>query len=229
MGSDRVAAVGRAIGEPSRAAILLALQSGRPRSAGELAALVGLAPSSTSRHLATLVDAGLIEVDPSGRHRYFRLASPEIVELLNLIDVMRVSGSPPTPPRRPARITEARTCYDHLAGSLGVSIFEWMTGSGKLDPPDDDGPRLTAAGHAFLQGLDIDTEGLGRQPRPLVRSCLDLEQRRHHLGGGAGAALLRTMMSRGWLARRGNSRLVSVTHSGEAALARHFGSMSDGF
>lgn len=227
MRSDRVAAVGRALGDHARAAILTALASGRPRSAGELATMTGLARSTTSRHLAVLVDAGMIEVEPVGRHRFYRLTSSQIAELLNLIDAMELPE--PGTARRPRqrRLVDARTCYDHLAGSLGVAIYEWLMTTGRLDPPDEEGPRLTASGHAFLRELDIDTEVLGRQPRPLVRACLDWEHRRHHLGGGAGAALLRTMISRGWLARERSGRAVAVTHSGEAALARHFGSVSE--
>lgn len=223
MRSDRLAAVGRALGDPSRAAILTALASGRPRSAGELAAVAGLARSTTSRHLAVLVDAGMIEVDPSGRHRFFRLKSPEIAELLNLIDVMHLPEPSTTRRRRSSTLVEARTCYDHLAGSLGVAIYEWMLATQKIDPPDEHGPRLTATGHTFLRQLGVDTAELGAQPRPLARACLDWEQRRHHLGGGTGAALLLTMLTRGWLERSTTSRAVTVTPAGEAALDRYFG------
>ncbi len=185
--------------------------------------MVGLARSTTSRHLAVLVESGMIEVEPSGRHRFFRLASPEITELLNLIDLMRLPESVEVRRRRTPSLIDARTCYDHLAGSLGVAIYEWMLATEKLEPPDDEGPRLTATGHTFLQQLGLDTADLGLQPRPLVRACLDWQHRRHHLGGGAGAAMLATMLSQRWLAQRGSSRAVTVTHTGQAALDRHFG------
>ncbi len=222
MQSAQLASLGRAIGDPARAEILTVLAAGRPRSAGELAAIVGLARSTTSRHLSLLLDAGLVAVDPSGRHRFFRLRSAEASELLNLVAMMDLPKSPTIGRRRRDQILTARTCYDHLAGGLGVAIFGSMTERGLLDPPDDEGPRLTAVGHAFLRNLGVDTEQLGLQPRPLTRACLDWEQRTHHLGGGAGAALLRVMLAKRWLRRDGASRAVAVTPAGASALSREF-------
>lgn len=221
MRSQRISALGKALSDPNRAEILCVLHSGRARTAGELAAHVGLAPSTTSRHLAELVDRGLVVVEPSGRHRYFRLRSHEISDLLGVIDTMDLPHPSAAVSRRNTGIAVARTCYDHAAGALGVGIFRSMTRDGLLDLTDD-GPRLTALGHARLRSLGVDTQHLGTLRRPLVRACLDWEQQTHHLGGSAAGALLRAMLERGWLARRGEARILTVTDLGARNLDQHF-------
>jgi len=221
MRSVRISALGKALADPSRAEVLCVLSTGNPRTAGQLAAYVGLAPSTTSRHLGVLVDAGLLSVEASGRHRYFRIRSPEVAELLGTIDVMDLPTPSPTASFRSTDITIARTCYDHLAGDVGVGLFEAMVSSDLIET--DGAPRLTGRGHAALRELGIDTEALGSLRRPLVRGCLDWERQTQHLGGAIGGALFATMLNQRWLERRPDRRVVAITPFGERSLRDRFG------
>ncbi len=222
MRSVQISALGRAIADPNRAEVLCVLEGRSPRTAGQLAAHLGLAPSTTSRHLSELVDAGLVEFDAAGRHRYYRLRSHEVSDLLRTIDAMDLPARSVIRTRRGNEITTARTCYDHLAGDIGVRVFQSMIAKGWIEAPTDQPPRLTATGHARLRALGIDTEWLGAQRRPLVRGCLDWEQRTRHTGGGLGSALLSVMLREKWLTRGRDDRVVAVTPFGVRQLSDHF-------
>ena len=222
MSEARISTIGKALGDPNRARILTLLVTGKPHTAGELAASVGLAASTTSRHLSILVDAGLVRADAAGRYRYFTVTSPDVALLLSHIDTMALPREPVSRAPGPVPIAVARTCYDHLAGELAVQIFQAMTTTGLIEQPDGGGPRLTGQGHAKLRALGIDTEQLGGQPRPLIRPCLDWQRQTHHLGGAAGAALLDTMVDNRWVVRRSDQRAVEVTDLGARRLRAHF-------
>lgn len=211
------------VGDPARATMLNALMDGRALTAGELAAIAGIAPQTASGHLARLSAAGLLAMERQGRHRYHRLANPAVARMLEAI--MRVAGAAP-PPARPRRIgpadaalRAARTCYDHLAGRLGVAIAESMVARGQLELAGDGG-AVTPAGAAFLQGLGIAPDG---SRRVFCRPCLDWSERRHHLAGGLGAALCTRCFELGWVKRVPQSRAVLVTRAGEAGLRQAFG------
>ncbi|MBU8539061.1 ArsR/SmtB family transcription factor [Falsiroseomonas tokyonensis] len=212
------------VGDPARAAMLNALMDGRALTAGELAGVAGITAQTASGHLARLAAAGLLAMERQGRHRYHRLATPAVARMLEAI--MTVAGSAP-PPARPRRIgpadaamRNARTCYDHLAGRLGVAIADAMAARGQVELATDGG-AVTAAGEAFLQSLGISPQAGTR--RAFCKPCLDWSERRHHLAGGLGAALCTRCFELGWVKRVPASRTVLVTRAGEAGLRQAFG------
>ncbi|MGV9313278.1 ArsR/SmtB family transcription factor [Streptomyces sp. NPDC003691] len=218
-----LAAVASLLADPTRAAICLALLDGRSWSAGELARYTGVAPSTATGHLHLLVASGLLAEQRQGRHRYVALADPAVAELVESLAAF-APPSPPVAPRslRAARATKAlargRTCYDHLAGELGIGITDALTGRGLLD--DRGGLALTPDGRAFLTDLGI---VLPVTRRPAVRSCLDLTERRPHLAGAVGAALCSHAFDEGWITRIDSTRAVAVTEAGAREFRRHFG------
>jgi DNA-binding transcriptional ArsR family regulator len=214
-----LANVGWAVGDPSRASILAALMSGQALTAGELAREAGVTPSTASSHLAILSERAFIEPLRQGRHRYYRLASAEVAGLLE-----RMSAFAPAPPRgrgaAPAALRIARTCYDHLAGELGVRVFDAMVADGRL-MVSHGGVALSAQGRAFLAELGIDA-GADEGPALDCRPCLDFTERRPHLAGRAAAALLTVLTDRRWLAPGPVRRSLRLTPVGAAVFDRHF-------
>jgi DNA-binding transcriptional ArsR family regulator len=212
------------LADGTRATFCMALLDGRAWTAGELARYAGVAASTASEHLTLLVAGGLLAEEHQGRHRYVRLATPRVAELIEEMSVYADAGSP-TPPTslRGAVASEAmaraRTCYDHLAGRLGVRVTDAMTARGFLGTAD--GFVLTAEGREWLESEVGATLGGGR--RPVVRACLDWTERRPHLAGAAGAALCRRLHERGWVVRIGSQRAVRVTPDGESGLRELLG------
>ena len=221
-----MAEVAALLGDPGRANMLEALMDGRALTASELAAAAGVAPSTASGHLAKLVEARLLAPAAQGRHRYFRLASPEVARMLEA--VMVVAGGAAVAPRRRATpsiapaLREARTCYDHLAGRLGVALADALAQRGAvvLTP---DGGEVTPAGRAFLEGLGVDVAAHKGTRRALCRPCLDWSERRSHIAGALGAALLERTLELGWIRRAPDGRAVTVTPHGRLALGERFG------
>jgi len=217
-----LADVAALIADPSRAAMLLTLMDGRALTGSELALAAGVGLPTASAHLSRLGDAGLVAGERQGRHRYFRLAGPEVAEAIEALLVL--SGPAGTAPIRTgphdAQLRQARVCYDHLAGVQGVALLDGLRGRGFVEGDDD--LRLTGAGHLAFVELGIDVEALGRGRRPVCRACLDWSERRSHLGGALGAAILDRILAEGW-ARRGQGRALAITPSGAAALADRFG------
>jgi DNA-binding transcriptional ArsR family regulator len=211
-----IAEIAALAGDPARANILTALLDGRAMTATELAYAARVTPQTTSAHLGKLVEAGLITATPSGRHRYFRLASPKVAQMLESIVAVAGDSRPRFRPlsRQAAQLRAARVCYDHLAGQLGVRIADAMIARGYL-VLEDDGGRLTDAGARFMWDLGIDLRVTGKGRRHLCRACLDWTERRPHIGGAIGAALAERWLALGWLTRAKDSRAVSVTPVGE--------------
>ena len=211
------------IGDHARAEVLTALMADRALTATELAGMAGVTKQTISAHLSKLVDAGLVAVESQGRHRYFRLADRDVAHLLeSLMGVAFRTGAVRTvaSPREPA-LRKARVCYDHLAGEVGVGIYESLLRTRAL-VEGADGLRLTAAGERWFAKLSIDTQALANQKRAYCRACLDWSERRHHLAGALGAALLARFIDLGWAKRARDSRLVLVTPDGERELRRLF-------
>ncbi|HTZ35613.1 MAG TPA: winged helix-turn-helix domain-containing protein [Stellaceae bacterium] len=211
-----IAEIAALAGDPARANILTALLDGRAMTASELAYAARVTPQTASAHLAKLSEAGLITATPSGRHRYFRLASPKVAQMLESIVAVAGENRPRFRPlsRQAAALRDARVCYDHLAGRLGVAIADAMAARGYL-VLEDDGGRFTEAGARFLWELGIDLRVAGKGRRHLCRACLDWTERRPHIGGAIGAALAERWLALGWLSRHKDSRAVSVTPVGE--------------
>lgn len=225
--SNRIAEVASVIGEPARAAMLTVLMDGRALTAAELAGVAGITPQTASTHLARLIGAELVTVEKQGRNRYHRLAGPAVAWLLeNLMqhtagDVAR-QCVPRAGPRDEA-MRRARTCYDHLAGRLGVAITDALVAQGHVEI-DDEAGLITEGGAAFFARIGIALpEASRRLTRPLCRPCLDWSERRPHLAGRLGAAICTHGFDAGWLRRINGTRAVSVTPKGQAAMAKIFG------
>lgn len=219
-----MAEVAAAIGDTARATILAVLVDGRAHTAGELAWQAGVSPQTTSGHLAKLGAVRLIAAERQGRHRYFRLASPEVAHAIEALMAVVAAGPirhRPTGPRDEA-MRDARTCYDHLAGRLGVALSDALIGLGYV-VLDDGAGAVTEPGAAFLRDFGIDLGSPSRSSRPLCRACLDWSERRPHLAGRLGAALCTRCEELGWIERMKDSRAVTVTERGRAGLAERFG------
>ena len=216
----RIAAL---IGDPTRTEVLTALMGGKALTATELADIAGVTKQTISAHLAKLVDAHLTTVESQGRHRYFRLADDDVAQLLeSLMGVAYRTGSVRlrTSPRDPA-MRKARVCYDHLAGELSVQIYERLIQHGAL-ALEADGIALTNEGRRFFKDHGIDTVLLRTRRRAFCRSCLDWSERRHHLAGALGAAILDHALAQRWCKRENDSRVVSFGHAGELAIRKMF-------
>ena len=219
-----IAGIAALIGERARADILTALIAGPALTATELAAEAGVTKQTASAHLGKLLEARLVTVENQGRHRYFRLADRDVAQLLEvLMGVAFRAGAVRlrTSPREPA-LRKARVCYDHLAGELGVLVYDSLLRRQLLRPAGRD-VELSARGERFFGDLGIDLETLARRRRPLCRACLDWSARRHHLAGALGAALLGRFVALGWARLARGSRVVTFSIPGELALRERFG------
>lgn len=221
-GAD-LASVARLIGDETRAVFCLALLDGRAWTATELARLAGVAPSTATEHLNALVAGNLLAEQRQGRHRYVRLADQQVAQLVE--DLAALAPDRVARPRslsaanRGRALAHARTCYDHLAGVVGVAIADAMTERGLLDWAH--GLRLTGAGESWLAEFGIEVPAGTR--RPAVRPCLDWTERRPHLAGAVGAAICRHAFDSGWITRVGATRAVTVTDLGRDALRSELG------
>ncbi|MEW2133541.1 winged helix-turn-helix domain-containing protein [Streptomyces sp. NPDC005435] len=211
-----LAALAALIADETRAACLLALLDGRAWTAGELARHAGVAASTLSEHLGKLVAGGLLAEERQGRHRYVRLAGPEVAQLIEDLTARLPADAVGQRPRTlressaGAAMARGRTCYDHLAGHLGITLTDGLTTRGLLR--QDTGFALTEAGLEWFGAAGIELDRSGR--RPLARSCLDWTERRPHLAGAAGAALCRHALESGWCERIGSGRAVRATATG---------------
>jgi DNA-binding transcriptional ArsR family regulator len=223
--STRIATTAALLGDPARANILAALMDGRALTAKELAYSAHVTPQTASGHLAKLADGGLLAAEKQGRHRYYRLASPLIGQMLE--SVMAVAR--PEPPRTTSwrggeALRTARTCYDHLAGRLGVALADALTERGHVTLGTDGG-EVTEQGQDFLAQFGA-SPAAGR--RVFCRPCLDWSERRPHLGGRVGAALACRCFELGWIARQRDTRAVTITKPGQEGFRATFGITLEG-
>ncbi len=221
-----MAKVAAQLGDRSRMAIVLHLMDGESRTSSELALAANLSAPSTSMHLAKLVRAGILSVNQHGRNKYFRIAGAEVAHAVEAISAaVRYRPSQPAWGRRAQLLNPwafARTCYDHLAGRLGVELALALERLQYLRPDSRGSYVVTPEGRARLQDLGIDCERLAKGRRALATPCLDWTEQRHHIGGALGAALLDQTCNLGWVARSRIPRLLRLTHKGEAELKRRF-------
>lgn len=219
-----VAEIAAAVGNPARVSVLAALLDGRSLTAKELAHAAGVSPQTASGHLARLTGTGLLAVARQGRHAYFRLASPQVGRLLEAIMSVAAEAPRTGPPpwRADAGLRVARTCYDHLAGRLGVALAEALAAHGHV-VLSEDGGEVTPAGAAFLARFGIDVAGLAHGRRAFCRPCVDWSERRLHLAGAVGAALADRCFALGWTARMRDSRAVRISDDGRRGFAETFG------
>jgi DNA-binding transcriptional ArsR family regulator len=218
-GDADVAMVAALFGDPTRAEMLDALLDGGTHAAGELAHRAGVAPSTASEHLMRLLRAGFVLVETHGRERRYRLASPAVGEALEAL--ARIAPSKRVGSLRDARHSEAmrrcRTCYDHLAGRVGVAVTDALVARGTLVAADG-AFSLPQQGAKALESLGVDVESARRTRRSFARSCLDWSERRPHLAGALGAALASACFNRGWLERRPHNRALLITPAGFGVL-----------
>ncbi len=207
-----IARLAAAIGDPARANMLNALMSGKALTSSELAAEAGVTPATASSHLSRLFDAGLLRVRTQGRHRYWALADGEVAFALETLMGLaaRTTARVRTGPKD-AQMRKARVCYDHLAGDYGVKLFDALVAKDVIVPLDD-GLSLGKKSAAFIAEMVLE---LPKSQRPVCRACLDWSERRTHLAGGLGAALLNRFFELGWARRDKGSRIVTFTPEGE--------------
>ena len=224
-----IARIAALLGDPGRANMLVHLMGGRALTATELAAVAGITASTASSHLGKLVAGGVVAVETQGRHRYYRLAGPDIATLLEmLMGVADRAGHRPlrTGPRDPD-LRRARICYDHLAGDYAGQRFE-LNSANWLLVVADAAVTLSDPGRGYMAGFGIDIAALEQARRPLCRSCLDWSARRRHLAGSLGAALLQRFGELGWVTRQPDSRVMRFTPAGVQGFTARFGSIGAG-
>lgn len=221
--NTNVALIASMVSDASRSAILNALMDGRFHAAGELARMACIQPQTASFHLAKMVDAGLIAVEKQGRHRYYGIRNPEVAQVMESL----LSIAPPVKIKSLRQSAEeqalrkARTCYDHLAGSLGVSLTQSLVREGIL-LEGENGFEVTKNGEAFFENFQIDLNRVKRKRRSFSHKCLDWSERRHHLAGALGHALLDRLLELNWVQRLPNTRAVKITPQGKAGLKETF-------
>ncbi|WHZ10843.1 MAG: Transcriptional regulator, ArsR family [Burkholderiaceae bacterium] len=230
MNTNQIAHIAALIGEAARTGMLIALGDGRALTAHELAQAGRVSPATASRHLALMVEAGLLVVESQGRHRYHRIASVEVARLLE--GLMQLAARQVPAPRpvvvgpRDAALRRARTCYDHIAGRLGVAIAAHLLEQRAIAFDDEAGGRVTERAATVLEPLGLAAQaGLTQGParRPLCRPCLDWSERRAHVAGRLGTLLCTHCLERGWLRRARESRALEITPRGTVALSGWLG------
>lgn len=210
-----------AIAEPARTRMLCSLMDGHARTSTEMAVIANISPSTASAHLARLKDDGLLKLHTQGRHRYYSLAGAHVAQALEALMVISKSTASAFVPNTPNRLQFARTCYDHMAGTLAVRLHDHFIESGWLI--GDDAYQLTLAGEKEMTALGVDVQTLRAQRRRFACSCLDWSMRRPHLAGALGAALLQSLIARKWVTQDLDSRALGMTPKGRKELACRFG------
>jgi len=218
-----VATLAGLLGDPSRAAAIGYLMSGRAHTAGELARAAKISPATMSAHLSRLLDAGVVEVRPQGRHRYFCLVDPKVARAYEALSALSPSIEASSLSSSLAKevLGRARTCYDHMAGQLGCALTAALLEAGHLRPSQT-GFSLSAPGAQVLVSAGVDVETARTRRRRFAYPCLDWTERQDHLGGSLAAALLSCAVASGWVKTRTGNRAVDVTDKGRVALRQHF-------
>lgn len=223
---DVASAIAAAIGEPARARMLFCLADGRARTATELALVGNVTPSTASTHLNRLSGHDLVRVVVQGKHRYYRLASPEVGSVLEGLSVLAGRNGGAVARNVPDHLRAARSCYDHIAGSLGVALHDRLIALEWIVPSEhgkDDSYDVTPKGTTALEALGLNLDEARAARRRFAFGCLDWTERRAHVGGALGAALLALALERKWVARQRGDRALQVTASGRRALLAQFG------
>ncbi|MBV4455221.1 MULTISPECIES: ArsR/SmtB family transcription factor [Pseudomonas] len=226
LGNDSaIARVAGAIAEPARTKMLCALMDGHARTSTEMAVIAEVSASTASAHLARLKEDGLIRLHSQGRHRYYSLADAQVAQAIEALMVIGQNADPRFVCATPTRLQFARTCYDHMAGTLAVRLHDHFMASGWLAPTvaGEGAYTLTVAGETAMAELGIDTDKVRAQRRRFACSCLDWSMRRPHLAGALGAAVLQAVIRRGWVIQDLDSRALALTSTGRKALAERFG------
>jgi DNA-binding transcriptional ArsR family regulator len=224
LATPSVSEVAALVGNPARANVLMALLDGRALTASELADAAGVSPQTTSGHLAKMTEARLLTLTKQGRHSYYRLASPLVCRMLESLMAVAIDGPARYRPhwRGDDALRLARTCYDHLAGRLGVALADVLCARNHV-VLSEDGGMVTPAGDKFLRGFGMDLDRVGNGRRVFCRHCLDWSERRPHLAGALGAALATRCFELDWIARKRGSRALDIRPEGERGFSETFG------
>ncbi|WP_423203770.1 helix-turn-helix transcriptional regulator [Pseudomonas kribbensis] len=218
-----VSQVAAAIAEPARTKMLCSLMDGHARTATELATLADVSASTASAHLAKLKDLALVRLHVQGRHRYYSLADKRVAQALEALMVIGQNPAPTFKPHTPDRLQFARTCYDHMAGTLAVLLHDRLLEGGWLVETDEQAYRLSESGEALFEGLGVEVRDLSTLRRRFACPCLDWSMRRPHLGGSLGAALLQVALKRKWVTQDLDSRALTLTAAGRKEMTARFG------
>jgi DNA-binding transcriptional ArsR family regulator len=223
-----ISKIAAAIGEPARARILYCLMDSRARTSTELSLVAEVSPSTASVHLNRLKMAHLVKVLVQGRHRIYSLEGPDVANLLECLSVLAKAGGPRAKfvPSTPSELRSARTCYDHMAGATGVSLHDRFKSLGWLSAVpngNDNGYDLSLKGTKAFESLGIDVEATRRLRRRFACACMDWSERRPHIGGALGAALLRIALKRKWVVQDLESRALGITSLGRREMLTRFG------
>ena len=215
------AGAAKLIGEPTRAQMLIALLAGRAMTATELAHGANVSPQTASSHLSQMLDGELLALEKQGRHRYYRLASREVAAALEALMSLRPEQrTAPNDVLEPIHL--ARSCYDHVAGRLGVALADALQTKGWLTATEMD-YEVTTKGEAALTAFGLDLTALRKQRRHFARPCLDWTERRHHVAGALGAAFMAQLLERRWLKKDPKGRVLHLTRAGQEGLERVLG------
>lgn len=215
--------IAAAIGEPARARMLYCLADGRARTSTELAIVADVSPSTASVHLQRLTANRLVKVFAQGKHRYYSLEGPNVAAALEALSVLAGGTRNTFVPNTPEPLRAARTCYDHIAGSLGVALHDRIRAMGWLTEGAGNSYDLTARGEKDLLALGVDVDATRALRRHFAFACVDWSERRPHLGGAVGAALLKLVLKRKWATQDLDSRVLSVTSLGRREMQARFG------
>jgi DNA-binding transcriptional ArsR family regulator len=219
----KASAIAAAIGEPARARMLYYLVDGHAHTSTELAAAAGVGASTASAHLQLLKEQKLVKVLAQGRHRYYSLDGPHVAALLEALSVLAGRPRQAFTPNTPDHLRSARSCYDHIAGTLGVSLHDRFKAMGWLRALPDGAYELTRQGLAGFETLGIDVEATRALRRRFAFPCVDWSERRPHLAGALGAEVLKVALKRKWVVRDLDSRALEITGRGRREMASHFG------
>lgn len=218
-----VSAIAAGIAEPARTRMLLSLLDGRARTSTELAAIADITASTASVHLARLKQLQLVVSVAQGKHRYYRLHGSDIAAALEALSIVAGASCKPFVPATPPRLRFARSCYDHMAGSLAVSLHDRLIGMRWLSRVDAQDYDLTRRGKSELRRIGVDVESLRGRRRRFAFGCLDWSERRPHIGGAVGAALLQLALARRWMVSDLDSRALTLTKTGRREFSARFG------
>ena len=218
------------MGDPARAAMLSLLMDGRAHTASELALTAGITAQTASGHLSRMCEGNLLAARAQGRNRFFRLASSDVAHAIESLMAIAGTRAPPASKaaawRRDPDLRFCRTCYDHLAGQVGIAVTDALTKAGHLSPKGARDWELTPTGETFCQRIGVDVVGARKtDTRHFARQCLDWSERRPHISGALGSAIADTFFKRGWAERLRRSRTVRLTDSGRRAMHRDFGAV----
>ena len=216
------------MGDPARANMLSLLMDGRAHTASDLAASAGITAQTASGHLARMAEAGLLAVRAQGRNRFYRLASTDVAHAIESLMALSISRAPPASRsaawRRDPDLRFCRTCYDHLAGQVGIAVTDSLTQHGHLEPKGSHDWKLTPSGELFCARVGVDLGGARQaSTRHFARQCLDWSERRPHISGALGSAIADTFFKKGWAEKLRRGRTVRLTDSGRRAMTRDFG------